>query len=271
MPRMLNPAQIEYYASEGYLTSLPVLSNEEAVSFRNSCDKLEEMMGGRPTPLRLTQMHLSFRWAYDLSTHPKILDAVEDLIGPDILIWATSIFSKHSRDSAFVSWHQDSTYWGLASTNIASAWIALGPSTPENGCMRVIPASHKNGLFPHAETYAPDNMLSRGQEIQFDFEGKSPADVCLRPGEMSLHHVWLVHGSNPNKSGEKRVGFVVRYISPDICQRGETPKAILVRGNDSYGHYQLVDPPPERSMADSLEMHERESAEFLASVRRAAL
>jgi ectoine hydroxylase-related dioxygenase (phytanoyl-CoA dioxygenase family) len=270
MAKFLSPEQAEQYSVEGYLSNVRVLSSDERAAFRERSDELEELMGGKPKALRLTQMHLSFRWAYELAAHPRVLDAVEDLIGPDILIWATSIFAKQSRDPAFVSWHQDSTYWGLSSTNIASAWVALAPSTPENGCMRVVPGSHKRGLFPHIETYAADNMLSRGQEVQIDLTGKQVVNVVLQAGEMSLHHVWLVHGSNPNISGQKRVGFVIRYISPDVRQLGEKPKAILVRGHDCYGHYHLVDPPPERTISASLEAHEHEASEFLASVRRAA-
>jgi ectoine hydroxylase-related dioxygenase (phytanoyl-CoA dioxygenase family) len=185
-----------------------------------------------------------------------VLDAVERILGPDLLIWNSRWFSKMPGDRTYISWHQDATYWGLEPPNVTTAWLALSDSIPENGCMRVIPGSHKQPLLPQVETFVPDNALSRGQEIAVEVDESSAVDLQLRPGEMSLHHVAIVHGSKANSSAIPRIGIAVRYITPDVAQRGpERQIAMLARGQDRYGHFDLIDAPAPGSDSSASPLH----------------
>ena len=176
--------------------------------------------------------HLLFTWLNDLIRHPRILDAVEDIIGPDILCWGRTFFTKEARNPAMF-WHQDSTYWGLEPPDIITAWVAFTDSNAANGAMRVIPATHKMDQVPHRDTFAAGNLLSRGQEIEVEVNERDAAMLELAAGEMSLHHVRLIHGSDPNPSADRRIGFAIRYIPTYVRQvAGSNDSATLVRGKD---------------------------------------
>jgi len=195
--------------------------------------------------------HLLFTWLAELVRHPSVLDAVEDVLGPDILCWNTSFFTKEARSPGFVSWHQDATYWGLSEPDVVTAWVAFTESTPANGNMRVIPGSHRAPV-PHADTFHPDNLLSRGQEITVEVDEARAADIVLQAGEMSLHHVLMVHGSGANPSGDRRIGFAIRYIPTRISQTGgPRDSATLVRGTDAFGHFEL-EPRPDADLDPSM-------------------
>lgn len=143
-----------------------------------------------------------------------------------------------------MSWHQDSTYWGLSPPDVVSAWVAVTPSNDENGCMRVVPGSHERDQLPHADTFAADNMLSRGQEISVEVDERQAVSVVLQPGEMSLHHVRMIHGSNANTGSVPRIGFTVRYLPTHVRQvSGARDSATLVRGVDEHGHFELEPTP----------------------------
>jgi non-haem Fe2+, alpha-ketoglutarate-dependent halogenase len=169
---------------------------------------------------------------------------VEGVLGPDILVWASSMFAKSAHSPDFVSWHQDMAYWGLDPPDIVTAWLALTDSSPDNGCMRVVPGTHKLDIAPHHDTYAADNMLSRGQEAAVEVDESKVADIVLKPGEMSLHHAKIVHGSRANLSARPRLGFAIRYISPAVRQSaGAEDSVMLVRGKDRRKNFQY-DPEP---------------------------
>ena len=140
--------------------------------------------------------HVVFGCLNELVRMPAILDAVEGVLGPEILVWTSSMFSKKPASRDFVSWHQDIAYWGLEPPDIVTAWVALTDSSPDNGCMRVVPGTHKLDVVAHRDTYAVDNMLSRGQEVAVEVDEAKAVDIVLKPGEMSLHHTKIVHGSN---------------------------------------------------------------------------
>lgn len=264
MPKVLTQAQIDQYRDEGYLAPIAVLSDNEVRRYRSAYEELEAALGGKPKATDLSLTHMHFPWSWDLIHHPSVLDAVEDILGHDIVCWASSIFPKQPRDPGFISFHQDGTYWGLNSMDVTTAWVALTESTPENGCMRVVPGSHKEPVHPHKETWAEDNLLSRGQEIQVDVREEEVADIILKPGEMSLHHVNIIHGSNANHSDRKRIGFAPRYIRPDVAQVqvAHRQPAVLVRGRDDYGHYDLIDARPEGGPVDQI------AAKHLAAARQ---
>ena len=198
-----------------------------------------------------------------------MLDAVEDVLGANILCWADSVFPKQAHDPGFVTFHQDGTYWGLSSTQVTTAWIALTESTTENGCMRVVPGTHTWNIQPHKETWADDNLLSRGQEIQVDVDEKDVVDIVLQPGEMSLHHVQIIHGSNANLSDRKRIGYAPRYVTPRVrqVQIERRQPAVLARGRDDYHHFDLIEqPPPDDPFDVVLERHLQSTQQHLEEI-----
>ena len=179
------------------------------------------------------------------STPQRILDAVEDLIGPDILCWTTHWFVKEAHSPQYVSWHQDSNYWGVETRDLVSVWLAISSSTVESGCVRLLPGSHKTPPMEHVDTWAENNMLTRGQTIEGVDESLA-VNLELAPGEVALFDYRLAHASHPNRSGDRRIGIGLRYIPPDARQvRHEWDSATLVRGTDRYGHFEL-EPAPTR-------------------------
>ena len=181
--------------------------------------------------------HLLFTWADALVHHPKVLDAVEDAIGPDILCWTTNFFIKEANSPGFVSWHQDSTYWGLDPDEVITAWVAFTEVNEANGYMQVIPGSHKIDQLPHVDTFHKDNLLSRGQEIAVEVDVSKAVGLAMHAGEMSLHHIKLVHGSAANRTDDRRIGLAIRYIPTYVRQTKVRDSAMLVRGVDEYHHF----------------------------------
>jgi ectoine hydroxylase-related dioxygenase (phytanoyl-CoA dioxygenase family) len=237
MPKLLSPSAVEAYRRDGYYAPVRVMSADDARRYRDALQAHEAQVG-QPLQGNLRhKTHLLFTWADELVHHPKILDAVEDAIGPDILCWTTNFFIKEANSPGFVSWHQDSTYWGLDPDDVITAWVAFTDVTPENGYMQVIPGSHKIDQLPHIDTFHKDNLLSRGQEIAVEVDTSKAVGVPLRAGEMSLHHIKLVHGSEPNRSGDRRIGLAIRYIPTYVRQTKVRDSAMLVRGADKYHHF----------------------------------
>lgn len=175
--------------------------------------------------------------------HAGILDAVEDVLGPDLLCWNSAFFIKEANNPAFVTWHQDATYWGLDPDDVVTAWVALSDAPAESGAMQFLPGSHRLGQLPHADTFHEHNLLSRGQEIAVQVDAEKAVPVPLRAGEMSLHHVKLAHYSGPNTTADRRIGLAIRYIPPAVRQRGVRDGATLVRGRDTGGHHDLEPAP----------------------------
>ena len=247
----LNSEQVRVYHEKGYYFPVQALNEKQTTECRaRFLDYLahhrSRLAGLAPRDhyIVLSETHTYLKWVYQIVSHPSVLDVVESILGPNLLVWGSRWFSKMPGDKAYVSWHQDATYWGLRPPNVTTAWIALSESVPGNGCMRVVPETHKGSLLPQRETYSLENVLSRGQEIAVEVDESKAVDLVLRPGELSLHHVAIVHGSNVNLSGKPRIGIAVRYITPDVVQEGpEAPLAILVRGRDDYGHFELMEPP----------------------------
>ena len=197
----LPEAAVAHYREHGYYAPIRVMPVAEAERLRLCLEAHETAHGVLKGAMR-HKSHLLFTWLDGLIRHPAILDAVEGVIGPDILCWSSTFFIKEARDPGFVSWHQDSTYWGLDPADIVTAWVALSESTAENGAMRVIPDTQKLEQVAHRDTFAANNLLTRGQEIAVDVDGSTAVMLSLEPGEMSLHHVRLIHGSDPNPFGK---------------------------------------------------------------------
>lgn len=257
MLKLLSTAQIEQYREEGFVAPVPVLTKAEAQELRAQLERYERESGGPLGGDLRHKSHLLFTWLADLVRHPRILDAIEDLYGPDLLCWSSNFFIKERESPAFVSWHQDSTYWGLDKPDVVSAWIAFTPADSGNGAMRVIPGSHKLDQIAHRDTFAKHNLLTRGQEIAVDVDEGQAVTLELEPGEMSLHHVRLVHGSPPNLSDDRRIGFAVRYVPTYVRQIAGEDSATLVRGRDHFGHFAPEPPPPGDLDPAMLDLHRR--------------
>jgi ectoine hydroxylase-related dioxygenase (phytanoyl-CoA dioxygenase family) len=237
----LSRQQLDDYERDGIVFPVEVLSADEATFFRGALERVASNFA-EGSAKRLDSLHLFFDWAHRLVTHEAILNAVGDVLGNDILIDGTLVFWKPPKDSGYVSWHQDSVYSGWHLTPSTSAWIALTSSHRANGCMRVIPGSHKQGLVSHANERDDANLLFRGERVEAVDDDRA-VDVVLRPGEMSLHHSTLIHGSNPNTSDEPRIGFIVRFVTSRIQNRDRP--LTRVRGQADCSHLSLAAPPVE--------------------------
>ena len=242
MPKSLSADAIAQYEREGYYFPVPVITAGEAKQARADVERAEAYFQARGERLR-HRPHLLLTCLDLLVRHEKVLDAVEDLLGPNLLCWTSAFFTKEPGTGGYVSWHQDSTYWGLSTPDVLTAWIALSPSTVEAGAMRFIPGTHKMDQLEHRETFAEENLLTRGQEVEVEVDESQAVDLILQPGEMSLHHVRLIHGSDVNRSSDRRIGLAVRYIPTHVKQLLGRDFATLVRGVDAYGHFNLETPP----------------------------
>jgi ectoine hydroxylase-related dioxygenase (phytanoyl-CoA dioxygenase family) len=254
---MLPPGAAEAFARDGYWFPLRVMSPAEAAGYRAKLESYERAAGGPIASNKRHKVHLLFTWAHALVTHPRILDAVEDLLGPNLLCWTTNFFIKEPRDPAFVSWHQDATYWGLEPHDVVTAWVALSDAPVESGAMKFMPGSHKLDQLPHADTYHKDNLLTRGQEIAVAVDETQAVDVPLKAGEISLHHIKLVHGSKPNATANRRIGLAIRYIPTHVRQTKVADSAMLVRGVDRHGHFEHEPAPTADLDAAAVAAHAR--------------
>jgi ectoine hydroxylase-related dioxygenase (phytanoyl-CoA dioxygenase family) len=251
MPKQLTPEQITHFERFGYVSPVRVLSPAQASSIRERLEAFERSRGGPLHGSMRHKSHLLFPWLNDLIRETRILDAVEDLYGANLLCWTTNFFIKESHDAAFVSWHQDSTYWGLSAPDVVTAWVALSESNEENGSMQVIPGTHLMDQIPHRDTFSKDNLLTRGQEVAVEVDASQAVSINLKPGEMSLHHVRIIHGSPPNRSNGRRIGFAIRYIPTYVRQLQGDDSATLVRGVDEFRTF-AHEPRPERDLDPAL-------------------
>jgi non-heme Fe2+,alpha-ketoglutarate-dependent halogenase len=240
--KTLNPRQVQQYHQDGILFPLPALNANEVAYFRQELEDFHQLLSGNPTSTQQGQCHLRYKWACDLATQPKVLDIIEDIIGPDILIHSSTFFSKKPNDHKFISWHQDSVNWGLSTPRLVSAWIALTDSTIENGCLRVLPTTQSR-LFEHMRKPQRNNLLTTGFTVCEALDTEKALDVVLRAGEMSLHHANIIHCSQPNQSTGSRMGFAIRYVAPSVQQQRIHHNVILARGEDSYGHFNIQPTP----------------------------
>ena len=244
----LTTTDIGAFNEEGYLTPIDVMSSQEAEKFCANYYRVQKENDTDLTLILRSKPHLVFPWLFNLVKNPAVTDPVSSILGPNLLAWGTSFFAKPANKPGFVSWHQDANYWGLEPHDVLTAWIAFTPSLRENGCMRIVPGSHLKGSLEHKDTFSKDNLLTRGQEISVEVDEKEAKDIILSPGQMSLHHVSIVHGSDPNTSSIDRIGFAIRYISTHVKQNGGRTSATLAKGTDEYNHFDL-EPYPESELA----------------------
>ena len=235
MTASLSSAHVESYRSDGYLSPIAVAGAEPATAWRREVEEAERQHGRLHY---VAKAHLVLPFAHRLATDRAVLDAVESVLGPDILLWDSTFIIKEPGDGKKVSWHQDLTYWGLDPDDIVSVWLALSPATIESGCMLMIPGSHTGPIAPHEDRAESDNILSRGQTIAAPIDEGQIRHVVLAAGEMSLHHGRVWHSSSPNRSRDRRIAFNAQYLAPWVRQTvGDWDSALLVRGEDRYRHF----------------------------------
>jgi len=235
--KILTSNQIDEFAELGFVSPLDGLHPDQAAAARAQLEAHETTLGHPLGAGQRSKSHYMFTWVNDIMRDDHILDAVEDLIGPDILCWGTIFWIKEAQSQSYVGWHQDLQYWGLETDRLVSVWVALSPASQEAGCMSVLPGSHRERLG-HVETYHADNLLSRGQELTIDVGERSPVAMALAPGQFSLHDGRLAHGSGPNSTDDRRIGLSMQYMPTSAKQTlVEWDTAALVRGVDNYNHF----------------------------------
>ena len=214
MPKVLTEEQISFYRENGYLAPFDGVDPADAAAMCGDLEAFERDEGMRASEI-VVKGHLCFRRSFEFSRHPAILDVVEDLIGPNIMTLSSRFWMKPGQDGSFVSWHQDSAYFGLDPHELVTVWLALTDSTPENGCVRVIPGSHLGKAYSHVETFDEKNLLARGQSIE-EIDESDAADLVLRAGQFSCHHERIVHGSAANDTDAMRIGIGLFYFPAHV-------------------------------------------------------
>lgn len=236
MTGSLTEAQVRHFREKGYVYPIDAISKEEAADYVARLDSYDEPLGEEAQKQLKIKAHVAAPWLNDLARNSNILDAVESLLGPDILLFGASVFSKKANDTRFVSWHQDAAYYGLDPQEEVTCWVGLTDADMENGCMRVMPGSHLAADAMHEETYDPENLLGRGQTIQGVDEDKADF-MPVKAGQFSMHHERTWHASSPNPSDRRRVGVAFFYMPAHTKSILGKRTATLVRGQDNYGHW----------------------------------
>ena len=242
------------FERDGYLAPVAVLTAAEAAQHRTRLEAAEASFG--PLHYR-AKVYTILTSPVELATHPRVLDTVTALIGPDVLLWNATYIVKEPGTSAHVSWHQDLAYWGLDGEDEVSMWLALSPADESSGCMRMVPGSHRAGRARHRATADSENVLYQGQTV--DGVNEAAAVACsLMPGEASFHHGWTLHASGPNRSAERRIGFNAQYIATHVRQTQHTrDTAMLVHGVDRFRHFG-VDAPARADLDPGAVARQRE-------------
>jgi ectoine hydroxylase-related dioxygenase (phytanoyl-CoA dioxygenase family) len=246
MTKLLTPDQVDLAKRMGCIYPVRVMPESAARRYREAYEAYERASNqNAPRHLKIKR-HLLFTWMMELATEPKLLDAIEDLIGPDIMLVTSAIWAKNAHDSAFVTWHQDSAYFGYEPMDVWGAWVALTDSLVEHGCLRYLPGSHLQPEMRHIETYHPDNLLQRGQQIP-GIDETGAVDAEVQAGEASLHHFRLAHSSKPNTSDHRRIGILFVYCPPYVRPTLGRYPARLVRGVNRFDHW-AEDPLPKSDL-----------------------
>lgn len=224
----------EFYC-HGFVSPINIINKEEAAHHRSKLESIEDEHG----PMHYKpKIHTLLASPLELATHPKVLDVVEAILGPDILLYDATYIIKEPGAPAHISWHQDLTYWGLENDQQVSMWLALSLANEESGCMRMLPGSHRSGRQPHRVMEDETNVLLQGQTV-IDVAADAALLCPLQPGQASFHHGWTLHCSLPNNSADRRIGLNVQFVTPSNRQtKHELGSGLVVRGEDRFGYYQ---------------------------------
>ena len=276
MHQALSEKQVQSYRDNGYLFPLDVFSKSEV---RQILDELETAraaakaasLGGFDELLR-TRAHMTMPFVCRIAAHPGLLDRVESILGPNLMLWGADFFIKPANSDKIVSWHQDLTYWGLGETDDeVTAWLALSDVSVEAGCMRFVPGSHQQRLLPHRDTFSDSNLLSRGQEIDVDVDENDAVNVVLKPGQVSFHHGRIFHASGPNQSDHDRIGLAFRYITPEVEQQTvKRDYGMMMRGVDRGRNWNHLARPSRNFDPDDLQLREAVMADLAATLAKDA-
>ena len=239
----LSSNQLKQYENEGFVSPINIFSKEKAKEIRNEIELIENKIPGELEKSGRYNAHLISPLLDEVTHNSKILDAVQSLIGENILICGTTLFIKNPNEQGFVSYHQDAKYIGLEPLNWVTAWVAITDSNEKNGCMRMWSGSHKNNLKAHDQKFNEGNLLTRGQTVK-DVPKEETIPLVLEAGQMSLHHPTVVHGSELNKSNDRRIGFVIQsYIGTNVKQVLGKNSVQLARGKDEFNYHEKIGRP----------------------------
>ena len=259
----LSDAQKATYWDDGYLFPLPVVSDAKAKDWTTRFEDWERTYQSADLPLPLNtykrvNCNIVSPLIYEIASQPAILDQVEGILGPDILLFSAEYFIKEPNTKHIVSMHQDLTYWGLGAIDgLVTAWVPLSAATPQSGCMDFVRGSHKNAILPHNDTFDKNNLLSRGQEVQVDVDPKDKTAIEIHPGQMSFHHGLTVHGSGPNQSDDRRIAAVMRYVRPDVApDGGRKDHAMTMRGKHDGRNFTELPVPTSDFSPQSLALYD---------------
>ena len=245
------------YTRDGFVFPHDVVSPHEAHALRADLEAGESALADQREALGLLRSYPArLLPSFDrLIRHPRLIAAVSQILGPDLMVWSSGLFIKEANTPSYVTWHQDLTYWGLDDIQEVTAWVALSPTTTSSGCMRFVPGSQNRRLVRHIDSFADDNLLSRGQEVAVDVNDDDAVDIVLAPGQVSLHHGHLFHASGPNRTDDRRIGAAIRYVTPSMKQQtGDSSLVALVSGEDRYGHFTIVPSPQGRLLASDFDL-----------------
>jgi len=241
----LNEKQLKDYEDHGFVAPINVLTLEEATKIKEEIEYIEKKWPDELIGLGRNNVHYISPIFDQVCHNSKILDAVESIIGKDILVGGTTLFIKDTDKKGFVSWHQDAKYIGFEPHNWVTAWLAITDANEENGCMRMWSGSHKEKIKKHKDTFNENNLLTRGQTVQnVPLEDTTPN--ILKAGQLSLHHPMIVHGSGSNKSNIRRIGFVIQsYIGTNVDQVIGKVYVQQARGKDNFKYHEHTKRPSE--------------------------
>ena len=235
---MLNAAQIQGFNQDGFITGLRLFSPETIAEIRHYFDRLlMEALQSGGSSYSISTAHLKHGKVHDMLSHHRLALLMHDLIGPNVIGWGSHFFCKMPKDGKAVSWHQDVSYWPLSDSKTITVWLAIDDSDLENGCMEVIPGSHRNGLLHCRESKQEENNVLN-QTIDSKSDWPDPVPLCLEAGEISIHSDLLIHGSKPNKSHRRRCGLTLRYCPPEVrAAESWNKKGVWVIGGDPENHW----------------------------------
>jgi hypothetical protein len=242
MPEILTQAQLDAFDRDGFIAPVDGVSPEQARAALDRIEAFESETGQEASRAIRVRAVLVLRCLYDLVRSPRVIGALRDILGPNVGLYLSGVWSKMPGGSKFVSWHQDGAYYAFDRHSSVTAWLALTDSTEEKGCIKVIPGSHREPVHAHDETYDPDNLLSRGQSIR-DIDPDKAVSMPLRAGQFSIHHEMTVHGSTANLGSSRRLGISFSCISTDVRALEGPQSILLLSGENVPGHWAL-DPAP---------------------------
>jgi non-heme Fe2+,alpha-ketoglutarate-dependent halogenase len=264
--KALTPEQVASFHYNGFLYPIPALSPEEIATYLAGVERLETELGSPVADADIkwrSHAYAHSPWFNDLIRHPRILDAVEDVIGPDILVWTSTFFIKEAQSKTFAAWHQDGAFFGLEPNEQVCAWVALTDASREAGCMEMLSGKGAPRMLHHEAKGIRNSINRAGQTIVEPFDKRTPTAMALKAGEFSLHHELAVHRSAPDHAAHRRVGIGLNYLPPHV--RVNSPvrlKAMLVRGEDRHGNFELIDPPKAERDAAALAVHQEVSERY---------